>query len=76
MRNELADLDGVDKLPPTGRTPPGLDIGDSWPRVKRGIDFNGVEALQIVFEPVLLRNLGIERVAPLPVTPAGASDME
>src|SRR3954452_5748491 len=54
MRDELADLYGVNELFPDGLAAPGLDVGNRRPRVKGCVNLDAVEALQVVREPVLL----------------------
>jgi hypothetical protein len=54
MRDEFTDLDGVNELFLAGLAAPGLNVGNRRPRVKGCVDFDGVEALQVVLEPILL----------------------
>jgi hypothetical protein len=54
MGDEFTDFDSVNKLFLAGLTPPGLNVGNRWPRVKGCVDFDGVEALQVVLEPIFL----------------------
>jgi hypothetical protein len=75
MRDELTDFDGVNELPFSGLTPPGLNVGNRWPGVEGCVYFDGVEAPCVMLEPLFLRYTGIIRIPPFPVSPAGASDM-
>src|SRR5436305_14261640 len=52
MRDELADLDGVNELFLGRLAAPGLDISNRRPGVKGCVDLHAVEALQVVCEPV------------------------
>ena len=58
--DELADLDRIDELFLAGLTAPGLNAGNGRPRVKRSVDFDGVEVFQVMTEPVILRHTIIE----------------
>ncbi|MEZ0059934.1 hypothetical protein ABIF26_005442 [Bradyrhizobium elkanii] len=75
MRDEFGDFDSVNEILLPGLTSPGLNTGDCWPRVEGCIDFDSVETLQIVIKPSGLRHARIKRVSPLPVAPAGATDV-
>ena len=61
MRDELTDFDGVNEFFLAGLAAPGLNVGNRRPRVKGCVDFDGVEALQVVLEPILLRTRPIIR---------------
>jgi hypothetical protein len=69
-------LDGVNELVLARLPTPGLDVGNCRPRIKRCVDFDGVESLQVVLEPIGLWHGGIRRLSPFPVTPAGASHLD
>ena len=58
--DELADLDRIDERFLAGLTAPGLNAGNGRPRVKRSVDFDGVEVFQVMAEPVILRHTVIE----------------
>ena len=58
--DELADLDRIDERFLAGLTAPGLNAGNGRPRVKRSVDFDGVEVFQVMAEPVILRHTIIE----------------
>jgi len=68
--DEFADLDRIDERFLAGLTAPGLNAGNGRPRVKRSVDFDGVEFFQVMAEPVILRHSVIERAPPFPVAPA------
>ena len=58
--DELADLDRIDERFLARLTAPGLNAGNGRPRVKRSVDFDGVELFQVMAEPVILRHTVIE----------------
>ena len=58
--DELADLDRIDERFLARLTAPGLNAGNGRPRVKRSVDFDGVEFFQVMVEPVILRHTIIE----------------
>jgi hypothetical protein len=70
MSDELTDLYGVNELFLAGLAPPSLDVGNRRPRVKGSVDFDGVEALQVVLEPIFLWYTRIKRIPPFLITPA------
>jgi hypothetical protein len=56
----FADLDGVNELFLARLAPPGLNAGNRRPRVKGRVDFDGVEVLQVVPKPIILRHILIK----------------
>ena len=61
MRDELADFYGVDKIFLFRLPLPSFDVSYSWPRIKRCVDFNRVEALGVMLKPFTRRQaLGIK----------------
>src|SRR6185437_8858428 len=75
MSDEFTDLDGINELFLAGLASPGLNVGNRRPRVKGRVDFDGVEALQVVLEPILLWHTRVKRIPPFPVTPARTTDI-
>src|SRR5690349_18102937 len=60
VRDVFIDLNCVDETLARRLTPPGLDICDRRPRVKRCIDLHGVEAFRVMLKPVRLLDAGVE----------------
>jgi hypothetical protein len=73
VSDELADLDCVHEVLFARRAAPSLNACNGWLLVKRCVDLDGIEALQVVVEPFWLRHFGIKRIPPFPVTLTGAS---
>jgi hypothetical protein len=48
----------------------------AWTPATVGPEYDGVEVLQLVSEPIVLRHTGIKRIPPFSVTGTGASDIE
>src|SRR4051812_26952825 len=69
--DELANFYGINKLAFPRLAYPGVDSGQSGPRVKWRVQLNGLEAFGIVRKPQIRRQLlWIEGSAPMPVEPA------
>ena len=77
VRDQLGCLDRVDELPPARLADPSLDGGDGRPGVEGGVEFDCLEAVGIVGEPVPGRkSLGIETASPVPVEPPRAANVD
>jgi hypothetical protein len=59
--DEFADLDGVNEASLARLAPPSFNVCHGRPRIKGGVDFDGIEALRVMLEPFAGRELfGIE----------------
>src|SRR5688572_2972102 len=77
VRDELVDLYRVRKAPAPDLTVPRGDGSECRPRVKGRVELDRPERARVMFESAAARMaFRIEAVAPMPVEPARAADMD
>ena len=75
MSDKAIDLDGIVEVF-RGIADPALDRGQLRPAVERCIQLDGIESRDVMLEPrVGARGVRVKDPAPMPVEPAGATDV-